>query len=154
MRSIIFIAMLCWAGMSSAYDVTVTEIFITNADACMVDGEPVRTYVHDEEDDLGRVAVSLIDRGQNIVIFDSVALTDLSPKGLEFIFYHECAHFVLDHLSDIENANEHDADCYAVNKFTRKYDETELIMTLMSLRVVNGSQHNKRIRSILTCTGE
>lgn len=162
MRRLLFIALMCWASIAAAVEVTVTEIFIPTASMCVVDGKTIDTFVYDEKDNSKRVAhATVTETGRYVVMFDSSAIEVLPSVSVEFIYYHECGHFVLGHAQDPAKffytdvqVGEHKADCFAVDKFLGKYDENELVYALIAMRELYTLGHKERTQEILSCIGQ
>lgn len=95
------------------------------------------------------IAAATYDRvGTPVIYFNPYALTGLPRAMQEFIYAHECAHHVLDHLRNgqvVDAIQEAEADCWAVSELTGRgtlsADDIEAIASALPQLVPGDTTH-------------
>ena len=108
------------------------------------------------------IAAATYDRvGTPVIYFNPYALTGLPRAMQEFIYAHECAHHVLDHLRTgqvVDASQEAEADCWAVAELTGhgtlSADDIEAIANALPQLVPGDTTHrpgNVRAHDLRQC---
>lgn len=88
----------------------------------------------------------------NTITIDPITVRMLSPRAIEFVFFHECGHIKHRHTPEAaydatrKQHNENEADCYAANRFRRTHGEDQLSKALRELEPINGKIRNINIQ--------
>lgn len=84
----------------------------------------------------------------NTITIDPLTPRIFSPRGVEFIFFHECGHITYQHRAAHAASTqfeEDQADCYAAKEFTNHYGREQLQQTMWEMRHINGIARNYHI---------